>query len=196
MSSLEVQSSAVMFIETGIMQHIMSESVLNSALNDDAVHWEFQQFNNQREILYNETMKEVGLCYRFTCAVIDSRIWDSIPQIIGTTLPPARYWWDNNFILINGTIILGIHSNSTFAFCGPKSKYSIYWPLIQFMYNFLSKYMQDHYWYSSDETWVEFWKAVETVCQKVKSKCHEESSCEEIKIFLEQIKGELSALSS
>src|SRR5437762_14142766 len=107
-------------------------------------------------------MKGLGLRYRFTCAVIDSRTRESLPQIIGTPLPPTQEWWDNNWILVNGCYILDTNSMSIFAFCTPKSKFNDYWPLIRLMYNFLSKYAHDQYWFTSEETGVEFWKAVES----------------------------------
>ena len=140
-------------------------------------------------------MEALGLRYRFVCAVIDSRAQESIPQIIATTLPPPQQWWDNNWSLVNGSFIPGTNASSVFAFCGHKSNYSTAWPLIQLMYNWISKYTQTQYWYSSDETGVEFWTAVRNICQKVKSKC-EDSSCKEITIFLEEIKQELLALAS
>ena len=58
---------AVHMVETGTMQLIVAESILESALDDSQAREGFREFNQQRTILFNSTMQELGLRYRFKC---------------------------------------------------------------------------------------------------------------------------------
>lgn len=184
----------VQCIETGSMQIIMTEAVLIDAFTDDLVREEFQLFNERRENLFNVTMKQLGLRYRFKCIVTFPPTIASVPGIMSNVLPPSASWWEDNCIYVNGYFRSGTVIDSRFAFCGFDSKYDIYWVLMRIMFDFVVKYGQKDYWYTSEETGVVFWKSVESVCRRVKSRCDHYQSAEGVDKFVNEIKQELTVL--
>ena len=79
-------------------------------------------------------------------------------------------------------------------FVDPRRNTMDYWQLIGLLFDFLSRYGKDDFWYTRDETGVEFWMAVESICSRVKAKCDEESCPEDVNRFFHVIEAELSAL--
>ena len=184
----------VQFIEVGSMQITMAEAVLIDAFKDDLVRDAFQLFNERRESLFNTTMKELGLPYRFKYVVTFPCRMSSVPRIMSNVLPPSASWWEDNCVYVNGYFLSGTVMDSRFAFCGFDTKFDVYWPLMTMMFDFVVKYGQSEYWYTSEETGIVFWKSFESICHRVKSKCDHYQSAEEADEFVDEIKQELKVL--
>ena len=187
-------SLSVHFVETSLCQIIMAEVVLVNSLKDSTVRNEFERFNSRREALYNDTMKQLGLSYRFKCFVTYQPDTESIPRVLAETEPPSSDWWNENWFYVNAWFVPGAIVDSTFAFCGPRTQHETYWPLLQLMFTFVEKYRRPEYWYTSEQTGVSFWETLETVCHKVKFEVEEDRDGEEVKGLVEQIRSVLGHL--
>jgi len=188
----------VHFVETTSMWVIMSEKVLVETLNDPAIRDEFESFNKRREALYNSTMEKLGLRYRFKCLIVSDTYLESasVSEIMLTPQPPSKIWWDNKCLLVNG--YPNTRSNTflscRFAFCDYDTLFEMYWPVLQIMFGFLMKYCVDSFWLTSEETGVEFWRAVQLLCRTVRVECKRQRCKEDIEAFCEHVKREVASL--
>jgi hypothetical protein len=119
---------------------------------------------------------------------------ESIPRVLAEAEPPSSDWWNENWFYVNGWFIPEAIVDSTFAFCSPRTQHETYWPLLQLMFIFVEKYQRLEYWYTSEQTGVSFWEALEGVCRKVKSESEEDRDGKEVKGLVEQIRSVLGHL--
>jgi hypothetical protein len=177
----------VFFVEKNSLVDIMGETVLQMYLNDDAAKHDFHEFNKKREDLFNSTMERLGLHYRFKCVVVSPEVLDSIPPMMALDPPPQR-WWDDHCFFVNGlpNRILDIN----LVFCGFKTKYASYWPLIQMTFDFAMKYKCSEYW---STTGTAYWKSVEVLFQRIKNSCDQDAK-DDFEKFFDEIKEELAVL--
>jgi hypothetical protein len=185
----------VSFVEIGSMQTIMAEAVLLDALEGNDVRNELEKFNQAREVLFNSTMERLGLRYRFKCIVEIPPTLCSVPELVLASNPPTQDWWEDNWVFVNRrSFLLQNRLDSRFTFAGSGAQYKAYWPLIKATFHFLNEYGRDDYWYTSEETGLEFWKSVENMCARIRSKCDQEGSDEDIETFIDEIIVEIDKL--
>src|SRR5208282_2326568 len=181
---------SVHFVEMETLQTIMSEAVSLDHLKHDAVQNEFQKFNERRESLFNSTMEQLGLRYRFKCIVGSPGVLDNIPRAMASPFPPSASWWEDNCFHVNGFYFPNIVMDSKYAFCGYNPQYVAYWPLMRLAFDFMMKYKRNEFLYTSEETGVEYWKSMERICHRDAS----DIIVLMIDIFFGEIEGEFVIL--
>jgi hypothetical protein len=194
--SITAPKYCVSFVETESQQTIIAEAVLLEALKGD-VRNELEKFNRAREALFNSTMKSLGLRYRFKGIVeIPPTLCRSMPEFVLASNPPTQGWWEDNWVIVNNPcrFLPDNQLDSRFAFAGRGAKYEAYWPLIKATFHFLQKYGRTSYWYTSEETGVEFWKSVEDICARMRRKCNQKCSDDDTKRFIDEIIAEIDKL--
>jgi hypothetical protein len=174
----------------------MAETVLLKYLKDQDTLAELHKFNQTREELYNSTMEKLGLEYRFKAIFYNpEESVDTISLVLSRNVPPTQSWWDDNCFFVNGYFRDGNVLDTSFAFCGYNTKYRDHWPLIQLTFQFVVKYLRYEYWYTSEETGILFWNAMETVLQKIKKACETDGVAEEdSSVLLKEVKEEFERL--
>jgi hypothetical protein len=185
---------AVQFIETESLQVVMAECVLAKTLENEATRREFDEFNKKRVDLYNSTMENLGLRYRFKCAITFRQDIDAeISRVLASSTPPQQSWWTAHWSSVNGSFITDTNMNSIFAYCEEESDYEAYWTVIQMIHKFLAKYGRDEYWYKFEETGHAYWTSVEALCRRIRTRLSsgQASSPGDIAMFIDQTKGEI-----
>jgi len=157
----------VYYLEKTTFEELLGERVFIDYLKDDT-KGDLFTYNLQRETLFNSTMKNLALDYRFKCLTLWPDTLQSIPSIMAQTNPPSTQWWDDNCFFINFGLP-GILLHTKFAFYGWETNYSRYWPLIQETFEFMLKYKRHDYWYTSSETGTAFWDSMENTFRQVKT---------------------------
>lgn len=186
-------TEVVHFIEAESLQLVMGECVLAKALEDETVREEFDDFNKKRVDLYNSTMENLGLRYRFKCAVT-IRVETEISRALASSTPPSQSWWTAHWSVVNGSFISETNMTSMFAYCEDDSDYETYWPVIQMIYAFLAKYGRGEYWYAFEETGHAYWTSVQELCHRIRTTLagDRNSEAEDVATFIEQVKNEIS----
>ena len=161
------EECVVSFIEKNSFEDITGEGVFIEYLKDE-IKPAFTQYNSRRETLLNSTMQELGLDYRFKCLVTWPDTLQAIPSMMTKPNPPSAQWWDDHCYFVNFGLP-GILLHPNLAFCGWKTNYTLYWPLIQGTFEFMMKYKRHEYWYASADTGTSFWNSMETTFREIKS---------------------------
>jgi hypothetical protein len=185
---------SVYFIEKGSFEELTGESVLLHYLQECEVRKEFERFNHVREKLFNATMEQLELAYRFKCLVIAPGIIESVPPVMARSTPPSTTWWEDHCFFVNGFLLPDILLQSEFAFCGFDTKYEQYWALIQSTFQFMIKYKRNEYWHSSTETGSAFWKSMEILSRRIRTTCAQTLEEAEYNRFFDEITNEFAAL--
>ena len=126
------------FIERTSMQRLFSEYVLLETLQDNTLNEELSRFNAAKEALFNDVMRRLGLPYRFKWVLSTPSRAESAKSVIASLIPPSQEWWEDNCVFADGNGIPGLASS--LRYCSLLSKFEKYWPVIQHMYFFLTKY--------------------------------------------------------
>jgi hypothetical protein len=185
---------ATYFVEKRSFEELTGEIVLLDYLNDDAVRKEFERFNTVRERLFNSTMEQLGLDYRFKCLFVGPGTVESVPQVMARSTPPNARWWDDHCFFVNGFLLPGILLQSELAFCGFETKYEAYWRLLQLTFEFIMKYKRYEYWHTGAETGKAFWKLVEQTFRHIRTTCERDLDEKEFNLFYEEIKQSFKVL--
>jgi hypothetical protein len=78
----------VYFVEKRSFEEILGERVFVEYLKND-IKTDFLQFNSGRETLFNSTMQELSLCYRFKCLMIWPDTLQTVPSVMVQSSPPS-----------------------------------------------------------------------------------------------------------
>ena len=136
------------FIERSSMKRISTEYMLLDALADESVKEEMYRFNKAKENLYNHVMQRLELPYRFKWVLITPNQAESARVVMSHDTPPAQEWWEENCVFASGAGLPVVPP--TLELFNFATRFDKYWPLIQYIYNFLPKYYripcQPEYW--------------------------------------------------
>jgi hypothetical protein len=192
--TIDKQICSTYFIEKRSFEELTGEIVLLDYLKDDAVRKEFDRFNTIRERLFNSTMEQLGLDYRFKCLVVQPGTVESVPQVMARSTPPNAKWWEDHCFFVNGFLLPGILLQSEFAFCGFETKHEASWRLLQLTFEFIMKYKRYEYWHTSADTGKVFWKLMEQTFRRIRTTCERDLDEKEFNQFYESIKQIFKAL--
>ena len=188
---------SVYFIEKNSFEEITGERVIVEYLEDDnAIKDDFARHNSRREALFNFTMQQLSLDYRFKCLVVWPDTVQSVPFVMAQQAPPSARWWDDHCFYVNGFLIPGILLHSKFAFCDYDTNYALYWTLLQETFEFMMTYKRDEYWYTSADTGIEFWNSMETTFRQIRliGERSLDTNTTEFQEFLARIREQFSVL--
>lgn len=124
-------------------------------------------------------MKQLGLSYEFKCAVLMPDGLEHLTPVIADLSPPPQNGGMNYFL--NGFVFPGFLVSPHFDFCGYKTKYERYWPLIQQTFNFTIGYKQYKYCRSRPS----YTESVKNLLVRIKCICENESRDDFDAIFAE-----------
>jgi hypothetical protein len=165
------KTCAVIFIEKRSLRAIIAEAVFLHTLDNECIRDEFQRYNDARVRLFNSAMEQLGLDYQFKCVVMTPNMPELIALTMANPRPPPPGWWDDNCYFVNGAMFPGVLSDTRFNFCGYKSKYDRYWPLIRLTFHFALGYKRYEYYHSTEST---YWTSMERLLLRIKSICEQD----------------------
>jgi len=160
----------IVIFERETLLNVYAEVVLLDLVSDEVWH-KLVDFNNRKEILYNETMASLGLPYRFKWLFgnMERKPLERVSKVIASDIPPDEKWWEDNCLFV-----AGLAHDNTFngrAFCTFTSRYKEYWPLIQRTYTFCTKYRNEEIYSMQldDPTAATLWDKISAIFDDIKT---------------------------
>jgi hypothetical protein len=183
------QRCFIFFVEKTRLRAVTAEAVLVKSLEDESVHEVFRKYNQTREDLFNTSMKQLGLPYEFKCVVMMPDGPEHLASVMANPSPPPSEWWDENCYLLNGFVFPGVLVDHDYNFCSYKTKYNLYWPLIQQTFHFVISYKRYEYCHGNPS----YAGSVKDVLRRVKDLC-EKDSVEDFDAVFAEIKESFRSL--
>lgn len=129
------------FVERSSMKRLFAEYVSLERLRDQTVQQEMRRFNKAKENLFNLVMESFKLPYRFKWVFITQDQAERARVGMLNNITPSEEWWEDNCVFANGAGIPGVPPTlELFSFT---CRFRKYWPLIQYIYEFLPQYFQN-----------------------------------------------------
>ena len=132
-------------IERSSLYSVFDEVVLLEYLTPET-RQQLEMFNRRKEKLYNDTMQELHLEFRFIWLFDTREACTQVAERMTLQYPPDKHWWAHNFpfVLGRGDSDHVVWDGNTF--CGWNSRYELCWGLIQRAYDFCMKYRGEKEW--------------------------------------------------
>ena len=156
-------------------------------------HW--LSFNRAKEQLYNDTMANLGLKYRFKCVFEFPHISQEVHSVMIRSDPPTAEWWDDNCAHLVTLGELGKPRSCVF-FCHFQTRYDEYWELIRCVYSFGLKYFSLDNGKVTAHCGFDFSKRMHMVVNEVYRKTAEEMSLGKYESLLSHVRSQLQILST
>ena len=125
----------VQYLERSTGRPLTIEKISFDVLYADPACLErLKQFCDRKETLFNNTMEQLGLKYRFKYQMIYPNHSQIIQLVMCGSVPPTLEWWEENFFVLNnpdGIVII--------QWCRFESNFRDNWELICYVYSFLLK---------------------------------------------------------
>lgn len=95
----------------------------------------FEDFSLRKEKLFNNTMEQLRLPYRFKWLLWSANKDREVNLHMNGTSPPSRSWWKENFLFVNhpNSSISGV-AHHGLAFCTATCRFEQYWPFVKDLY--------------------------------------------------------------
>ena len=125
------------YVERITGRQIVAEVVsYDMLLADPASLDRFKLFCYRKEALFNQTMEQLGLKYRFKCHIHYPQEIEMMQPVMNSSIPPTQEWWDDHFEFLNSP-----NRRIIIRYCGFESNFSDNWELIRYVYAFLVKHV-------------------------------------------------------
>ena len=179
------------FIERTLMWPIFVDIVSLETLKNKTYSEESKRFNEAKQELLNDVMRRLALPYRFKWVLVTpERAENAIPAMMNK-IPPSREWWEDNCVFADG---VGIRDFRGWLplFCSFACKFDKYWPMIQYMYNFVRVYYREGY---EDKRYVrEYWDVGAKALKETQRVLTLDMTADEFESFFKKIKEQLDEL--
>lgn len=120
---------------------IETSGIYNVGIVDETIHSDFAlnveehtSFSQRKEKLYNSTMINLQLPYRFKWFPHNPHVIEVFDQAMQSSLPPSLSWWHSNFPHLNWR---GYYTYT--AWCSSDTRHDAFWSFIQEVYNWSSE---------------------------------------------------------
>jgi hypothetical protein len=107
------------------LRQIMAERISPDYVSDMA---SVEDFIRRRTSLFNSTMSQLNLPYRFDCFWTDANT-DDVSEVMQSKEPPSREWWMKNYPFISNLPY-------SMVICSADTLFEKYWQIIQTIYKF------------------------------------------------------------
>jgi hypothetical protein len=179
------------FIERTSMLPIIVDIVSLEALKNQSYSEESHRFNEAKQELFNDVMRRLALPYRFKWVLVTPKRAENAVPIMMNNTPPSREWWEENCVFADG---VGIRDFIGWLpqFCSFDCKFDKYWPMIQYMYNFVRVYYGEGY---EDKRYIrEYWDVGAKALKETQRVLKLDMTADEFESFFKKIKEELDEL--
>jgi hypothetical protein len=167
----ESRRCGIFFIEKRSLRQLTAEVVLSQVLEDPSVYDTFEKYNATRVKLFNFSMTQLGLDYRFKCVVMTDGTLDYVAEVMTAPNPPLPDWWDNYCYFVNGWQYPGVLPLPTLSFVGYDTNYNSFWPIIQLTFHFVIGY--NHHEYCSER---EYLNSIQNILERIRDLCKQASA--------------------
>jgi hypothetical protein len=99
-----------------------------------------KSFNDRKENLINSSMARLGLPYRFQWFWQSAVSQHEFSTMMKSRHPPPREWWEKNYYAVNFPTTVRLLCFPPIAFCSIDSRYAEFWPFVQEIHDWTSKY--------------------------------------------------------
>jgi hypothetical protein len=172
------------------MRMIYVEVVLLESLNSPTSRERLTRFNDAKIALYNQTMQQLNLQYRFKWSLHHPDNFEN--HDILPDLPPSSEWWETSCTFLSYPAIIS-KCNWT-AFCDFDTKYFENWSLICYVYSFGQKYHGVEYDRVKTHRDFDFWNRVSEKFGEIRKKVSQVMTVEQYQTYFESVRVELEQL--
>jgi hypothetical protein len=192
-----LDKASILFLEKTTMTPLFSEDIATESLEDGKILNKLKEFNSAKQQLFNETMTNFGLPYRFKWLIITpEHEWD-VTKVIACNEPPDTAWWEDNCYAVACS---GFPGSETFTpevyapFCSFKTDFRKHWDLVKYIYNFRVNYRRVDLWFSSYTRKSDWWDRMNDIFIKMRTVLNDGMEPEESDKFVAGLKAELEQL--
>lgn len=108
------------------LRQIIAEKISLDYVSDMA---SVEDFIRRRTSLFNSTMSQLNLPYRFDCFWTDANTDDDVFKVMQSKKPPSSEWWMKNYPFISNLPY-------SMVICSADTLFEKYWQIIQAIYKF------------------------------------------------------------
>jgi hypothetical protein len=182
----------VSLVERLSLRVVSTEWVSLESLDDNVFRGRLKQFNDDKQELVNQIMKQFGLPYRFKWALNCPDHRRNVAAVMSLPTPPSETWWDDNCLIVNRSGETG--RNVNYVFCNFHTNYREFWTLLQCLYSFSKKYDNIQYRNIASQCGFDYWETMKNVFVDAREASETSMGSEERDLVVEKIKSRLKEL--